>query len=62
MTIELKWWQTHENLVSLGEWLVENEGYDARNLLHFFEKPWHYDDEWANYQAEEAKANADQEA
>lgn len=40
------WWHDRTNQLSLGGWLIENKGFNADELLNFFEKPWNYTDEW----------------
>jgi len=42
----LKWYERHENLVALGHYLVTEKSFNAEGLLHFFEKPWNYEEEW----------------
>ena len=48
---DTKWFEIHENLVSLAEYLADH-GSTAHELVSFIEKPWHYEDEWNEYQAE----------
>ena len=57
-----QWWQNDENVLSLARWMIENEffsNYDTREdalkmLVDFFEKPWHWTDEWVIYQKDES--------
>jgi hypothetical protein len=56
-----KWYEVHENLVSLAEYLADH-GATAHELVSFIEKPWKYEDEWNEYQAENAAALAEDEA
>lgn len=48
-TSTLQWFQSHQTLVEVGGYLVDIQGYDAENLLYFFEKPWKYEAEWQEF-------------
>jgi hypothetical protein len=43
---DAKWWMDNTLVVSLGHYLVDNESYDAHQLLELFETPWSFEDEW----------------
>lgn len=53
---DIKWHETHDNLVGLASWL-DSECYafpDVSNCIRFFEKPWNWDREydlWLLWQA-----------
>ncbi len=40
-----RWFQVHDNLVTLTRWMADN-GYTADDLAYAVEKPWKYEDEW----------------
>lgn len=44
---DIKWFESHQTLVEVGGFLVHDKGVTAQELLDFFEKPWKYEDEWA---------------
>jgi len=46
---ERKWYETHDNLVGLAEWLNSECCYfsDAGAVIYFFEKPWKWNREYA---------------
>jgi len=45
------WFSNHDNLVCLATWLYEtNILTNIAETLAFFEKPWHYEEQWARYQ------------
>lgn len=46
------WSDSHDNIVMTASYLVHSAGFSAENLLHFIEKPWHYDAEYEAAQAE----------
>jgi len=45
------WFADHDNLVCLSNWMY-GMGYfeNIAAVLHFLEKPWHYEDYWKEYQ------------
>lgn len=44
------WYTSHTNLVELATWLNDEEGFHKpMDVIDFFEKPWHYQDEWERY-------------
>lgn len=46
------WYTSHTNLVELASFLVdEGELSTPQQVVGFFEKPWHYSDEWLRYAA-----------
>lgn len=49
----MKWYETHDNLVGLANWLNSECGYfsDASAAIYFFEKPWKWEREWGIWQA-----------
>lgn len=53
MTVELlkEWHCCHDNLTTLARHLIDEEGYDAEQMLRFFEKPWKWTEEWERLQA-----------
>jgi hypothetical protein len=42
---ESKWWETHDNLVTLTAWMAENQ-FEASEVARAVEKPWNYTDEF----------------
>jgi hypothetical protein len=50
------WHDDYDNVVLLGRHLCDHEGYDAKQLQHFYEKPWKWGAEWKALQAVENKA------
>lgn len=47
-TYDDQWYNNHENLYTLAQWLRENSGWNwvKDNLLDVIEKPWKWDKEW----------------
>jgi hypothetical protein len=42
-----KWFENYDNVLVLGNWLVDNcDIYKCEDLLHYFEKPWKWEAEW----------------
>jgi hypothetical protein len=42
---ETPWWQYHDTVWTVASWAVELDRLtDRAHLLHYFEKPYHYDD------------------
>lgn len=42
---EAKWWETHDNIVTLTSWMADNY-YEAKVVAHAVEKPWNYTEEY----------------
>ena len=57
-TATTEWWRDHANIIALGHYLVDIEGFDVNAILDFFEKPWHYVDEWNAHQQHEILTEA----
>jgi hypothetical protein len=56
----LPWLDDYSEVVRLGQWLVDTESFTtARELLAYFSKPWHWNDERENMLLAEAEAEAD---
>lgn len=43
------WHHSHENLTELGDWLVSELEYDAKQLQEFYLRPYRYGTEYAVY-------------
>lgn len=39
-------WITVENVARLATYLVDEYGYNAKQICHFLEKPWKWENEW----------------
>jgi hypothetical protein len=50
---EQNWWDDHDNLVTLCNWLAEN-GRSGGEVAYAVEKPWKYEDEFNEATKEEA--------
>jgi hypothetical protein len=58
MTDERRWFESHDNVVTLTAWMAEN-GQDAREVAAAVEKPWKYEDFFRQAMAEQdAEADA----
>lgn len=47
--MEPKWYEDHSELVAFGRHMVDADGWDAKALLEYLEKPWKWTverDEW----------------
>jgi hypothetical protein len=42
---EQHWWDTHDNIVTLADWMADND-WSAHDVAGMVEKPWKYTDEW----------------
>jgi hypothetical protein len=42
----MEWYHSHDNLMTVGQHLVDEGGMTAEELLHFFEKPWNWTEVW----------------
>jgi hypothetical protein len=50
------WFDSHSNVVELAFWLEDQSYFDVPiDVVHLFEKPWKYVEEWDSYQADQAK-------
>lgn len=57
---ELKWWETHDNLVQLTRWMADN-GSSADDLASVVEKPWKYTPEYEYMLALQCPAGGEHE-
>lgn len=44
-TPDLEWWQIHDNLVLTAHYMAD-EGYTAKDLAYFVEKPWKHEEDF----------------
>ena len=44
------WHASHDNLVTLTAWMAET-GHSAEEVAYCVEKPWKFEDEWAECRA-----------
>lgn len=50
---DTRWFTSHQSLCELADWMNENGLFsNIDDVLHFFNKPWNYEDQWAAYIAE----------
>ena len=54
---EQEWWQDHDELRFLLEWLLGNNRmrFDKKEVLYFLSKPYKWNDEYKEMQAEKQK-------
>jgi hypothetical protein len=50
-TTDTPWYGYHDNLVQLAEYLADH-GASGDDVAYFIGKPWKYEDEWNECQAE----------
>ena len=48
--VEEVWYDDRNKLYELCQHLVDEEGYNAENLLEIIEKPWKWTPEWDEYE------------
>lgn len=53
--IHVDWWKNHDNLITLCNWLAKN-GRSGGEVAYAVEKPWKYEEEFNEAQADEARA------
>lgn len=49
-----RWFDKPHNVHQLAHFLVSNRNYDAKEIIDYYERPWKWDDEWNEMQAERA--------
>lgn len=50
--VEQYWWRDHSNTIMLAETMAaQGDLRSAGDAIRFFEKPWHWDDAWALWEA-----------
>ena len=47
-----EWYDSRDNLLKLAQWIVYNDGSGALDVMYFLEKPWKWNEEWANMNSE----------
>jgi hypothetical protein len=53
----VKWYQRLTTVVDLARWLNERDAFRTPDdVIRFFDEPWHYDEEYADYMAEVAES------
>jgi hypothetical protein len=52
-----RWWNEHDEVVRLAYWMLEHHE-TARNIVLMVEKPWKYEDEYAECMADNAAEEA----
>lgn len=48
---EKLWYMNHDNIVTLIDWMAEDNSYSKQDLASAVEKPWKYEDEFRTAQA-----------
>lgn len=47
---EVSWYENPENLLEFTEYLIDIEGFTAKEIWAVFEKPWKWDNEYEEFQ------------
>ena len=51
-TVEVKWFESHDNLIELAHWLLVDGWFTYPiDMLRYFEKPWKWTPEWDEMRA-----------
>ncbi len=45
-----KWYDCRDNVLDVCSYLLKVKFYTPNDILNCLEKPWHYDNEWKEYQ------------